>query len=166
MVVTVPPATQLVLPPRFDTTPGSLDIFVEGDAPNLIQIEVFYRFKYQTLGGVQTEDTRIRYDGRERPNPLGWLIQLNVAGDLREIASDLKERVNFNETLGLKVIRIEIRLIVANAEWDAPGGDFDPDVLVQPGLLSNVANGFGFVGAGYRHRGVWVPLDTLDFGKR
>ena len=52
----------------------------------------------------------------------------------------------------------------ANAEWDPPGGVFDADVLVQPGTLSNVENGFGFVGAGYRLSSTWIPLDTIIVG--
>ena len=34
-------------------------------------------------------------------------------------------------------------------------------MLVQPGLMSNVDNGFGFVGAGYRIELTWLPDDDV-----
>ena len=61
----------------------------------------------------------------------------------------------------VKVILITVKLIVANREWRPPGGVFDPDILVEPGTMSNVDGGFGFVGAGFRLRESWMPTDTL-----
>lgn len=48
---------------------------------------------------------------------------------------------------------------VLNREFVPPGGVFDPEVLVQPGTLSNVENGFGFIGAVGRFSVEWVLDD-------
>ncbi len=84
--------------------------------------------------------------------------------DLRSIQRLIEQTIPVDPTIGLKLTKITIHLIAANADWDPPGDTFDIDVLVQPGTLSNVENGFGFVGAGYRLLGTWVPLDTIIVG--
>jgi hypothetical protein len=50
---------------------------------------------------------------------------------------------------GIALIRLNLRLTVGNEAWNPPGRALGQDVLVHPGTLSNVENGFGFVGAGY-----------------
>ena len=56
----------------------------------------------------------------------------------------------------------EITLIaeVASEDWRPPNGVFDPELLVEPGTLSNVTNGFGFIGSAYEVRVTWEP--TFD----
>lgn len=161
--VEVPPATDLVLPPRQDDPPALFRVEIIGPASNLIRIEITYEFKYVTPAGTQEGLSVVSYDGFERPTERGWEIPVRLASDLREILQELKQNIIINEDIGLKVTRILVDLIVANREWRAPNNLFDPEILVQPGLLSNVENGFGFLGAGYRHHGEWIPLDTLIF---
>lgn len=55
------------------------------------------------------------------------------------------------------LLAVEQRALVTNREWDPPGGVYDPEVLVQPGVFSNVEGGFGFVGAGYPAAITWLP---------
>lgn len=62
---------------------------------------------------------------------------------------------------GIELRVIILRFIAASADWLPPEGDFDPEVLVQPGTLSNVTNGFGFIGAGYRMQRNWLPADSV-----
>ena len=50
---------------------------------------------------------------------------------------------------------------IGNEEWVSPVGLFDPDVLVEPGTLSNISNGFGFFGAGYTESVTWDPSNLL-----
>ena len=54
-----------------------------------------------------------------------------------------------------------LSLLIANPEWNPPEDIFDSDVLAEPGLLENVENGFGFVGAGYRRDTTFVPPDSV-----
>lgn len=50
----------------------------------------------------------------------------------------------------IELLGIDVRPFVAAAEWTPPTGrTFNPELLVQPGTLSNVQNGFGFVSAGF-----------------
>ena len=64
-----------------------------------------------------------------------------------------------NPQYGLKLLDITLRMVVVNEAWDPPGGRFDPSVLAQPGVLQNVENGYGFVGAGYHLQKNWLPPD-------
>ena len=57
--------------------------------------------------------------------------------------------------------RVEFRFLVADDSWNPPGGDFDFEVLSQPGAFSNVENGFGFFGAGYTASTEWFPSDVV-----
>ncbi|MFT5517402.1 MAG: hypothetical protein ACI80V_003545 [Rhodothermales bacterium] len=44
---------------------------------------------------------------------------------------------------------LRVQAFVTTDAWTPPEGTFDRELLVQPGVFSNVDNGFGFVGAGY-----------------
>ncbi|MEM6327685.1 MAG: hypothetical protein AAF791_11265 [Bacteroidota bacterium] len=58
----------------------------------------------------------------------------------------------------LQLIEAELVAFVANEEWDVPTGRFDDtDAIVEPGTVSNVTDGFGFVGGGYFTRTSFVP---------
>ncbi len=164
VVVDVPPRTELALPAQMEQVPPLFPVRVVGAAPHLIRIEVTYRFKFVSSSGIEQQDATLSYDGRQRRVVDGWLIEINVAQDVRLLESLLRERVAFDPQVGLKIVRLTIRLIVANEAWQPPGGRFDPEILVQPGTLTNVENGFGFVGAGYRLEDRWVPLDTIIVG--
>jgi len=50
---------------------------------------------------------------------------------------------------------LDLRVLIGDQMWDPPGGTFDPNILSQPKTMTNVENGFGFIGAGYR---VVAPL--------
>ncbi len=162
--VAVPAEAILELPPQAVQAPSFFPVLVRGDVPNLNRIEVNYRFRFRTGVEIDTREVLVSYDGKEERTEGGWLIQLTPRADLLQIQRILEERVDVDPEVGLKLTRLTIRLIVASAEWDPPGGVFDADVLVQPGTLSNVENGFGFLGAGYRLSGTWVPLDTFIVG--
>ena len=159
--VAVPGPATLVLPARTERAPAILPVFVQGNVPNLIRIEVTYRYRFRTPAGIDIGTATVTYDGKQRRVEGGWAIALTPASDLRDIQRLLEQNILIDTAIGLKLAKLTIRLIVANAEWVPPGGIFDTDVLVQPGTLSNVENGFGFVGAGYRLTETWVPLDTI-----
>ncbi len=62
----------------------------------------------------------------------------------------------------LTLVEAEFAPFVANAAWAVPPGGFDEDAVVEPGTFSNVAGGFGFVGAGYRAPVRWVPSTSVQ----
>ncbi|GIV59165.1 MAG: hypothetical protein KatS3mg043_0254 [Rhodothermaceae bacterium] len=161
VTVTVPPRSELVLPERSLATPPLFPVHVAGQVPNLIRIEVVYTFVFRTVSDIRRDKATFSYQGAQQRTPDGWLIQLNVARDTRIILELLKEQYLLDPRNLIKIIEVQVRMIAANEAWDPPGGVFDPELLVQPGVMSNVRNGFGFVGAGYRLSARWVPFDTL-----
>lgn len=59
---------------------------------------------------------------------------------------------------GLILRSARLHAVVTDAGWEPPGGAYDPEVLIEPGLMSNVENGLGFIGAGYDvHEPLEVP---------
>lgn len=160
--VTVPPRTEVVVqPPEVISTSVRLPVLIEGDAPRLLRIEAVYAVSFRPAGSLQSigEDISISYDGLQQRTPEGWLIRIDLSDDYRRISQELPELIQYpiDRTFGIVLINITLRLIVANEEWNPPGGVFDVNSLIQPDVMSNVRNGFGFVGAGYRHEKTWVP---------
>ena len=157
----VPPMSEMVLPAQAFDVPGVFPVVINGEVPNLLRIEVTYGYKYLFSGEVVRDAITFVYDGAEEKVVGGWFLSVNAAQDRIRIQSLLKEALDLDTAPNVKLVRLTIRMIAANLEWEPPEGNFDLDVLVQPGTLSNVENGFGFVGAGYRLEGEWVPFDTL-----
>lgn len=65
-----------------------------------------------------------------------------------------------------EVHEITFRTHVADESWAPPFPfDFDPELLIEPGTLSNVRNGFGFVGSSYAVDWAWPRsyLETAGF---
>lgn len=91
----------------------------------------------------------------------GWHIDIALSADFRKIRDAVRGFGRYDLTYGIRLDSMEIRMIAANAEWDPPDGVFNPEQLVQPGTLSNVVQGFGFVGAGYRLEARWLPTPDV-----
>ncbi len=59
---------------------------------------------------------------------------------------------------GPALMGMGLEVTVGSPDWDPPGGDpSDERVLVQPGTLSNVENGYGLVVGGYNDEAVLYP---------
>ncbi|MEM1093458.1 MAG: hypothetical protein AAGJ10_02560 [Bacteroidota bacterium] len=91
----------------------------------------------------------------------GWTIPIDFASDFADIGRLLRRRGPVDSQYGTRLENIRLSMIAANAEWDDPTGNFDAEVLIQPGQLSNVDQGFGFVGAGYKLEEIWLPSEQL-----
>lgn len=111
---------------------------------------------------VQRLFVPIAYSDKAQLNAEGWTIPLNFSDDFREIRQRVSRRGTRDAAYGIRLEAIEISLVAANAEWTAPGDQYEASILIQPGAMSNVQGGFGFVGAGYRleHR-YQLPDDVL-----
>ena len=59
------------------------------------------------------------------------------------------------------LLAIRMRGYGVDGKWAPPGGRFDFETLVEPGLFSNVVNGFGFVGASVEARVSWILSDQV-----
>ncbi|MFT5142189.1 MAG: hypothetical protein ACI80V_001734 [Rhodothermales bacterium] len=99
---------------------------------------------------VQRLFVPIDYDDKASLLPSSWVIPVNFNDDFREIRKRVATRGNIDAQFGIQLEAVEITFVAANAEWTAPDDQFDAEILIQPGTMSNVTGGFGFVGAGYR----------------
>ncbi len=161
VLVEVPPESEIVLQEVNIASDVVQPVLVKGNVPNLLKVEVVYGVDYlQGSAEPKIDDVIISYDDRKMSTPEGWLIRVNLTSDRRAVEEFIRARRPVLPA-GFFLRGILIRFIVASEDWAPPDGVFDPDVLVQPGTLSNVENGFGFVGAGYRSRQSWVPADSV-----
>ena len=159
--VSVPDSSEIVVqPPSVISTIVRLPVRVEGDAPRLLRIEVDYAVGYRPAGQENTSDeVTIPYDGVQERTGSGWTITIDPDSDFRTILEVLARRHQrpLDRDYGIILHNIRLRLIVGNVEWSPPGGIFDVNEMVQPDVMTNVENGFGFVGAGYRLEENWLP---------
>jgi hypothetical protein len=86
----------------------------------------------------------------------GWRFTVNITED-RNRLSDL---------LGLPPAAIQfpgmaLQIRLLDGQWTPPKGEFDPEVLAQPGVLSNVENGYGFWGSIGLYQHNWLTSDEL-----
>lgn len=80
----------------------------------------------------------------------GWQLRLNISEDQISVRQDLEQAINDQlirptDLIWLASAGLQIRVLDQN--WDPPDGIFDPEVLAQPGALSNVQNGYGLFGS-------------------
>jgi hypothetical protein len=164
--VDVPDSAELVLqPPEVNSAGVFTPVFIDRAVPRLLRPEVEYFFQYD-FSRNSAEPPLLRasrsYDGAQRREDGGWIVPINLVRDFLILREQLDDADLWNPLHGLVMVNMTLRLAVVNEAWDPPGGSFDPEVLVQPGTLSNVENGFGFVGAGYRLEETWTPdMETL-----
>lgn len=84
-------------------------------------------------------------------------------GDALEVTLNLAtDRAGMDEILEVKqhaLMGLGMRITMLDSEFTPPGGAFDPEILVQPGTMSNVENGFGFIGSVGRFSVEWILED-------
>ncbi|MEZ4700407.1 MAG: hypothetical protein R2834_08760 [Rhodothermales bacterium] len=162
VTVNVPPTNVVEIGEPSGISGVIVPVLVRGDLPNLLKIELEYGFDYtQTTVGEKLESLILPYDEQASRTADGWLIQVNLVRDYRTILDYIRSQRSMDLAKGVQLRGIQLRFLVANAEWNPPDGVFDPEVLVQPGTMSNVNNGFGFIGAGYRTVQNWLPADSI-----
>lgn len=157
--VRIPPASTLVeLEPSTTFRQVSQPVLVEGATDRLIRIELSYDITYAPGGGGDTDlGVTVSYDGKQRMTDDGWVVDVGLSDDIQLLREELARTGNWFPSFGVALNSLSLRLMVVDDAWNPPDGTFDPNVLVQPGTLSNVVNGFGFVGAGYRLERIWRP---------
>ena len=84
----------------------------------------------------------------------GWRFTLHISRDRAQIAGGGSVSATRFFAMGLLV-----RLL--DDQWTPPEGVFDPEVLAQPGALSNVENGYGFWGAVGLYQHDWQVAPEL-----
>ncbi len=162
--VTVPPRVRVA---TRDASLGSQvwhPVDLVGAAPQLLRVEVVYwahAIEGFAAGGTPILTDRMisaPLEGRLSRTAEGWRVMLNLteayAQAYAAFAKDLTPALLNN---GIQLSLITLRAIVANEAWSPPDGIFDPEVLIVPEVMTNVDEGFGFVGAGYRVQHQWRP---------
>ena len=166
VTVAVPPESEIEIQDA-DLRPISvvIPVLIRGEVERVLQVEVEYSVGYRPAGNANPESDGVIINYPDQPyrTSEGWIIPVNLDRDFDAVRDSLQRRIErpVDRDFGIVLNLLTLRLIVANEEWNPPGGVFDRDVLVQPGTLSNVTNGFGFVGAGYRHEVDWIPPRTV-----
>ncbi len=149
VTTTVPPYTE---PEVNEPDPGVFELIAPVSwvgAPRLIDIRVTYFSNAGTF-------TR-RYGIEQETVGDAQVVNVQFRADTREILIKA-----FRSKVSPVVLsRVKIEAVVAGDDWIPPGGVFDANVLVEPGMFSNVTNGFGFVGSGYETSVIWVPSDEV-----
>lgn len=152
--------------PEAETSPVVVPVRVTEDVPRLINLEVEYYFQYDFPENVPDDEQpavrfAISYDDSQQQVEGGWVIPIDLTADYRTLRERLVNLDLWNPELGIVMRNMTLRVEVVNHAWNPPGGEFDPDVLVEPGVMSNVEGGFGFLGAGYRLKKQWRPDDDV-----
>ncbi len=119
------------------------------------RIQVWYRF-----GGIQPgsafRDVPVTYSDESlgRFDENRWTITV----DLTEDQNFLREELGFpgNQAFPLILYGIGMQVTVPDAQWRPPNDVFDPEILIQPGTLSNVDKGFGFFGSVAQLNAEWT----------
>lgn len=128
-------------------------IFIEGELPNLVQAGILYEAIALQPAISAKEDITVpvlvSYKGEQDRSDGGWEIRANLRDDFENVRQALNSVCL--TTPFITVRSALFRAFVGDEAWVPPGGglDFDPIVLVQPGVFSNIENGLGYFGAGY-----------------
>src|SRR5690606_17457373 len=148
-----------------ESNAGRVRIGVEGADTRLLTPEIKYRvYKLER----NRREYTISYAGSEVQEADGWHITINMVRD----ATQINFLYNGQEmTLGgicredfVILESLRLRAIIGDPVWEPPDGILDPDLISNPVAMSNVENGYGFVGAGYRIDELLCPSEELVAG--
>ncbi len=123
------------------------------------EIEQWYRFL--SLADYTFKDYQLSYD------PVNSALENEM--DVWEMNKDLvQDRDTLSTQLDLKAIDllagVALRITLLDDNFVPPSGEFDREILSQPGTLSNVENGFGLLGAIGRFSVEWTIPDSIAQG--
>lgn len=153
---TVPPAPipevgppNVTSPPEAPLPVGNQKVFWRGLTEEPYRVDMYYR--YRSIPANPFVDVRVPYPtGSSRQDTSeGWEITVNYTGD----RNALNDKIG---GLGFRLAGLAMQVIVLADDWVPPGGVWDPEILSQPGVFSNVKNGFGFVGSAGRYSVEWI----------
>ncbi|MYH08365.1 MAG: DUF4249 family protein [Rhodothermaceae bacterium] len=151
-ITTVPPPTELILLEPDTLRPGEafMPLLVRGSPPTLPRVDVEYILVGFNPNGSDPifKPLVFNYAGRATPESEGFLLNI----DLREDYLDIYRLFDADNDVTPDIIdlrEMHVTVHVGDAKWVSPVGVFDEDFLVEPGIFSNVENGFGYFGSGY-----------------
>ena len=138
----------------------------------LPRIETIYDVSFYNIDDPTTVCTTPRrqyvfsHKGTENKIDGGWelIVDMNIFYEtMRSYYHDDTGIDFWNPTRdGLALLRLRLAFTVGSPEWNPPGGDpSDERVLVHPGTLSNVENGYGLVVGGYNDEAALYPSSRV-----
>ena len=121
-------------------------------------VQTWYRFLRSQ--GSPFVDIPVDYPPANRADNLdqGWQFLVSQSLDKTVVLDSLAQPTD------LIFMGMGMGITVLDEQFDPPGGVFYPEVLVQPGVFSNVVDGFGFIGAMGRFTVEWVLPDEAVRG--
>ena len=137
-----------------------LPLSIDGAAARLYRPEATYLVRYGTF----PEDVArlsLPYPDRPEQTNNGWLFEVNVSEDYHTILRDLMSRQLYHSACGIKLLRVTLTVRIVNEGWMLPDFVTNVNQVAQPGVFSNVENGFGFVGSGYSEQARWDPSEEI-----
>lgn len=95
--------------------------------------------------------TLVDYGRRGKRTKNGdWMVRMTYSEDRIPVQERVKwffDQGILTESTPPTLTAVGLQIRVLDQNWDPPQGIFDPEVLAQPGTLSNVENGYGFFGS-------------------
>jgi len=123
------------------------------------RVEVWYRFA-NFPPSLPFKQVVITYPGEKigDQSDEGWRVSVDLNEDRNEVLRQLGT--------ALPMLGMGMRITISDEKWRPPNGVFDPELLVQPGVFSNVEGGFGFLGSVNQFTVEWLlPEKTMaDLG--
>lgn len=137
-----------------DSTVVTQDIFIPSvDSPWDIQTV------YIWAAGPINRRIFVPYGRRGSRGPNGgWNMTMQVSADQIPVMENIEDsRIRDFENPDLPVVlsSMGVQLRILDQNWDPPEGEFDPELLADPDILSNVVNGYGFWGSIGLYREEW-----------
>lgn len=119
------------------------------NAPGILKLGLVYNVTLSTFRNPEPEafSVPVLSGTISGSAQAGYEILVEPSRDIAELYAALN--VSPGGLSEIELLGIDVRPFVVAGDWTAPGGQFDPELLVQPGTMSNVDNGFGFVSAGF-----------------
>ncbi len=116
--------------------------------PKVMQTSATYQVRVPFPDGTDTTTVRIPILSGEAQSLGGgrWKVTIIPSRDIGTIYSVLNLQPSIHPIF---LDDVTVRAFVVSEDWESPTGTFDPELLVQPGIFSNVESGFGFVGGAY-----------------
>ncbi len=151
-ITTVPPPVSLEVLEADTTRVREViqPLFIHGAPPNMPRIDVEYRLFGIHPGGSRliSKDVVIPYAGKPVQKEGGWLLEIDLMADFGVIFQVFDDDGELSTEI-IDLQEIEVRFHIGDEDWVSPVGVFDAEFLVEPGVFSNIENGFGFFGSAY-----------------
>ena len=157
----------------YDSDTRDLMVTITGVSDfSLVRLDVIYsvrfydKFEPGTPCSTPLKHYAFSYKNHEVAIENGWKVDINLNLPYETMRSyyydDVLEGLGLGfwnpNTDGLALLGMRLAITVGSPDWDPPGGDLsDERVLIQPGTLSNVENGYGLVVGGYNEESTLYP---------